>query len=87
MTMQTRDKLRHAIVERRIQKVRQSSSDLDVILDKLTAMTNVQNWMIPGLVAAAAVEWEKRERDWAAYVASFDDPPRELDECFTQVPD
>jgi hypothetical protein len=58
-------------MERRVEQVRSSYRDeLNCVVDNLANLSNLEGWMVPGLIDAAVKEWESRIRDFIQYYDS-----------------
>jgi hypothetical protein len=73
MILKTTDQWREAVLQRRIERVRAGSHDplLDDIVNRLSALPELDGWMIPALLDAAVEEWESRIRDFYSQCAEI----------------
>ncbi len=56
MKLETKTQWRQAIIERRIEQVREGSPFLDEVIDRLAALLGLEEWMVPSLIDAAIEE-------------------------------
>jgi len=62
MKLETKDQWRRAVIERRVEQMRDGSSFLDEIVERLMALRGIEDWMVPALIDAAIEEWEAQVR-------------------------